>query len=339
MAKRPYKGNYLNVEFRVSYDKTTNSIHLTSKDEDLQGEDGFHLTLNEGRKAEQALRNLLEKYGMIPDEKVNNMPGSVLFDSSKFHNDWKKFALGVYSDGEESIWEPAVSPHMMLIGAAGTGKSVIQRSILFHCIQNAENWAVFGIDVNGIELHRYAEYDNAVAGVATNFLDGLEVLRYVSEEMFRRYQEMEEFGVNHVNNMPEKRKSVMVMIDESTVFLTPSPLKTDEGKAINDAKKEASKIILDIARLGRAAGVHLIMSAQRPDLEIFYGELRQNFTTRIAAGRADSISSSLTLDNDDATKLPRIKGRGYIQHNGSGREFQSYYTPVDWLKKNGKPLN
>ncbi|HSN49726.1 MAG TPA: hypothetical protein VLR52_00745, partial [Bacteroidales bacterium] len=83
MAKKPFGGNYLKVEFRVSYDKKTDSINLTSKDKDLQGEKGFRLTLNRGRDAEHELRKLLEREGLIPKGKPKEIPDRVLFANSQ----------------------------------------------------------------------------------------------------------------------------------------------------------------------------------------------------------------------------------------------------------------
>jgi DNA segregation ATPase FtsK/SpoIIIE-like protein len=152
--------------------------------------------------------------------------------------------------------------------------------------------------------------------------------------MMNRYEQMEQLGVNHFKDLPEMPYALMVMIDESYMFLAPSGIKTDEAKEEDALKGEASKAIGDIARLGRAAGVHLVLATQRPDATVIYGELKQNLAARIAAGRMDSIASGMTLDNDNATRLPgNIKGRGYFQTFGEGEQFQGYFAPQDWIDK------
>lgn len=215
-----------------------------------------------------------------------------------------------------------------------THNSTIQRNIIFHCIQHPDRWRFLGIDVKRVELKPYITYEPVVMGVATDTEDGVEILRYAKDEMEKRYQKMEDLGVNHFKDLPEHMHALMVMIDESYMFLATSGLKTDEGKEEDALKGEGSKLCGDIARLGRAAGVHLVMATQRPDATIIYGELKQNLACRIAAGKADTIASQMTLDNDNATRLPGdIKGRGYVQNFGDGEQFQGYFAPQKWIDK------
>lgn len=216
-----------------------------------------------------------------------------------------------------------------------THNSTIQRNIIFHCIQHSDKWAFLGIDVKRVELSPYAKYDTAVMGIATTVEEGVEIMRYARDEMMDRYTEMESLGVNNFKDLPTPPKALMVMIDEVFMFLSPSGVKNnDEAKALDEMKGEASVIAGDIARLGRAAGVHLVMATQRPDAKVIYGELKQNLAMRIAAGRMDSIASNMTLDNEQATLLPgEVKGRGYAQVNGQGGPFQGYYADQDWIDK------
>lgn len=215
-----------------------------------------------------------------------------------------------------------------------THNSTIQRNLIFHCIQHSDRWSFLGVDVKRVELKPYKQYDSAVVGIATNVEDGVEICRFARDEMMDRYEKMEDLGVNHFLDLPNPPKALMVMIDESYMFLAPSGIKTDEGKAEDEIKGEASKILGDIARLGRASGVHLVLATQRPDAKVIYGELKQNLAARIAAGRMDSIASSMTLDNENATRLPGgIKGRGFYQQFGEGEQFQGYFAPQDWIDK------
>lgn len=215
-----------------------------------------------------------------------------------------------------------------------THNSTIQRNIIFHCIQHPDRWRFLGIDVKRVELSVFAKYEPVVMGIATDVSDGVEIIRYAKEEMEKRYQHMQDNGVNHFKDLPEKMHALMVMVDETYMFLAPSGIKTDEGKAEDALKGEASKLIGDIARLGRAAGVHLVLATQRPDATVIYGELKQNLACRVAAGRADTIASQMTLDNEEATRLPgHIKGRGYVQNFGEGEQFQGYFAPPEWIDR------
>lgn len=216
-----------------------------------------------------------------------------------------------------------------------THNSTIQRNIIFHCIQHPDRWRFLGIDVKQVELSMFESYDPVIQGIAVDVPDGVEVIRYAKEVMMDRYALMKTKNVNHFEKLNDPNmKALMVMVDETYMFLALSGIKTDEGKEEDAQKGEASKLIGDIARLGRAAGVHLTLATQRPDATVIYGELKQNLVLRVAAGRADSTASLMTLDNDKATRLPgNIKGRGYVQANGDGEQFQGYFAPEKWIDK------
>lgn len=263
---------------------------------------------------------------------VTHIPSYAPYPGSS-QGKWNEIPIGLGTEGTV-VWDVAVAPHALVTGTTGGGKSTIQRNLIFHCIQHSDRWRFLGIDVKRVELSPFVKYDPVVMGIATNVADGVEIIRYANEEMMNRYEQMEQLGVNHFKDLPEMPYALMVMIDESYMFLAPSGIKTDEAKEEDALKGEASKAIGDIARLGRAAGVHLVLATQRPDATVIYGELKQNLAARIAAGRMDSIASSMTLDNDNATRLPgNIKGRGYFQTFGEGEQFQGFFAPQDWIDK------
>lgn len=332
MVKKPFRGKYLEMKVRVSYDEKSDTVHLTSKDKDLQAERGFHLTLNGGKDAEYVLRELLEREGLIPKEKSKIMPERAFFGNSPSHRIWNNFPLGIGANDKEIIWDLTKSPHMLIAGSTGGGKSVIQRNIIFHCIQNSDKWAFLGIDVKMVELSPYAKYENAVLGIATNLEDAFEVVKFACEEMFSRYKEMDETGVNNFRDLENAPKAIMLMIDEGYMLLALTGIKTPEEKDKDELRKEIKAKLLEISRLGRAAGIHLVLATQRPSADVLCGEFRQNLSARLAAGRMDSIQSAMTLDNDKATKINgAVRGRAYFQEHGEGEEFQGYFAPQDWI--------
>lgn len=215
-----------------------------------------------------------------------------------------------------------------------THNSTLQRNIIAHCIQFPNDWRFVGIDVKRVELSPFKQYEPVVMGVALDVPDGTEIIRYAKEEMMTRYDKMEKAGVTNFADLPEKMHALMIMVDETYMFLATSGNKTDEGKEEDALKGESSKLIGEIARLGRAAGVHIVLATQRPDATVIYGELKQNLALRIAAGKADTIASQMTLDSDEATKLPGLKGRGFYQGlDFTGEPFQGYYAPQEWIDR------
>jgi S-DNA-T family DNA segregation ATPase FtsK/SpoIIIE len=332
MVKKPFRGNYLELKVRVSYDKKTDTVHLTSKDKDLQAERGFHMTLNGGRDAEYILRELLEREGMIPKDKSRILPDRAFFGDSPSHKIWNHFPLGLDGNDEEVIWDPTVAPHILLAGSCGSGKSVVQRNIIFHCIQNSDKWSVIGIDLKQVELSPYKKYDSTVESIATTFEEAFEAIEEAHQRMFDRYEVMEKQGVNNYQDLVEAPRALMLVIDEAYVLLAPIGRKTLEQEKEEPLREIMSKKLEEIARLGRAAGIHLSISSQRPDAKILHGEFKQNLSARLAMGRMSPPASAITLDNDQATKIHgAVKGRGYFQEFGEGAYFQAYFAPSDWL--------
>lgn len=119
MAKKPAKGNYLTLEdVRITYDKKTDSVHLTSKDKDLP-EGGFHLTLNKGREAEQALRSLLINAGMAQPKAEDTIPKNLEFNIAE---QLPQVSLGKDSMGKRIFVDPTNYP-LHIIGGVGRGKT------------------------------------------------------------------------------------------------------------------------------------------------------------------------------------------------------------------------
>lgn len=235
-------------------------------------------------------------------------------------------------------------PHLLLGGTTGSGKSVIQRNIIFHCIQHNDMWRFLGVDLKRVELSRFRRYTKTVLGIATDLEQGVEVCRYAHDVMMDRYAKMEEAGVNifldMVNEEGKPDYAIMLMIDEAFMFMSPEGNKTEEGKVRDAMHAEASQLIGDIARLGRAAGVHLVLATQRPDATVIKGELKNNLDVRIAAGRLDTIPSNMVLDSQAATMLPAIKGRGIIRLGGENRMFQGFFAEQEWIDQwLSKPQN
>lgn len=107
---------------------------------------------------------------------------------------------------------------------------------------------------------------------------------------------------------------------------------TDEGKEEDSLKGEAQMILGSIARLGRAAGVHMVVATQRPDATIISGETKANLGVRIACGRTLGNASSMILDNGEGNRIRSTpKGRLYVKIFGEGDHAQGFFQTQEWI--------
>lgn len=107
---------------------------------------------------------------------------------------------------------------------------------------------------------------------------------------------------------------------------------TDEAKASDELKGEAVMIIGSIARLGRAAGTHLVIATQRPDAKLIPGEVRDNLAVRIGCGRLKPSASLMMFDSNIGQRIhANPKGGMYVQIHGAGNMGQGFFAPNSWL--------
>lgn len=210
--------------------------------------------------------------------------------------------------------------------------SVVQRNVILGCILRPDSWRFLGIDLKKVELSGFRAYSNVVLGIATTIEDALTCLRFAQQTMMKRYAELEQLGLNNFLDLPEKGQALMVMVDEAGELLSPSGVKSEEGKAEDEMKGEAAMIIGSIARLGRASGVHLVIATQRPDASILPGETKANLGVRINCGRTDSNASSMILGTSDGVRVKaNPRGRLYLRIYGNGDHGQGFFAAPNWI--------
>lgn len=339
MAKKPLKGNYLTLEdVRISYDKKTDSIHLTSKDKDLP-DGGFHLTLNKGREAEQALRSLLIDAGMAQSKEENDMPVEDFRLDEQFYG----ITLGRGANGKAIRWTPETSPHMFISGGTGRGKSVLLRNIVYSAlIHNGLNesgntsepsWEFYIADTKGIglsadiagtgDLHAYLHDPKFVKKYVHSF-DGIEsMLQDACDEMIRRYAVLSDHKVVSNRFLLEPFPRRMIIIDEGSLLF--HEYGTGLTPSVKAQREKIQMLLHEITRKSRAAGIHLVVASQDPGL--LYGELKGNFATKIAVGKHTKPGSFSLLGNNAASLISDEKrGRCFIQDYDHNEEFQMFVS-------------
>jgi hypothetical protein len=260
------------------------------------------------------------------------LPSNVSYPFPDKHP-WNEFPLGKTFGDEEVVWDVATLPHILVAGTTGSGKSVTQRTILLHAMQSPD-WRVLLIDPKQVELSQYPGHPN-VLKLATEIEEAFALIQQLEQEMMNRYARMKESGVNYFKSLATVPPAILLMVDEVFALLeiTAGASRTDPIiKEQNEMKAAMTLLVGKIARLGRAAGIHMVLATQRPDAKVLPGEVKANLDARIAQGRMDKTPSFMTLDSDAATKIPAIKGRAVYRAGGDGViEFQAYFLAPENL--------
>lgn len=206
------------------------------------------------------------------------------------------FALGRNVNGEPVFTNIAKMPHMLVAGATGSGKSITIHSIILSLLfkNSPDMLKLILIDPKRVELSVYNELPHLIAPVVTENKKAIGALRWVIQEMDRRYQTLLEAGSRDIKSYnksaAEKLPYILIVIDEL------ADLMSTYGREVEGS-------IIRLAQMARATGIHIIVSTQRPSVEVITGLIKANITTRIALQVASQIDSRTILDTAGAEKL------------------------------------
>ena len=337
MSKLDKKSKFLELEgVRVTYRPKDDTIHITSKDKDLQSE-GFHLTLKNGTPSEDSLRRLLTEKGLIKPTASNKLSSFIKypFDAAP---SWSKIPLGVNSNDEVVFWDVLKDPHALAAGRAGGGKSIIQRVIFAHCVAHNDEWEVMGLDSRG-GLKYLENYPKTTSSVNSTLQEVADSLTRALAVIADRYQEIERIGgltyKDIIVNLEtlEPVRSIMIFVDELELIHPDShgAYRTESFLEENDFRMSIFKSIAQIARIGRAAGVHLMVANQEVNASRINRELKNNLTYRVAMGNMSPQQSNSILNSEAAINIGGNTGRGYASSvmGEAGDEFQAYFPSYD----------
>lgn len=174
-------------------------------------------------------------------------------------------------------WAIRQVPHLLIIGATGSGKSVLGQSVIAQLLQRG--WRIVAIDPKQLDMQWLVRH-----GIepATRLADMELALQQAELEMVRRLNLCREGGVSALWDLPQPPPPLLVAVEEAAELLDISgKATTPEAKEDQAMRAECQRLITSIARLGRAADVHLLLMAQRPDASILGGQLRSNLRARV----------------------------------------------------------
>ncbi len=212
------------------------------------------------------------------------------------------FALGRDVAGTPVYANLDRMPHLLVAGATGSGKSVMLHSMItaFLYRNPPELLRFLIIDPKRVELSVYSGIPQLLAPPITDAKKTIRALRWAVTEMERRYEMLSAAGVRDVlnyNGQVEKDKEdrelipyLVIVIDELADLMAAYP-------------REVEGSIIRLAQMSRAVGIHLVVSTQRPSVEVITGLIKANITSRIAFQVASQVDSRTILDIAGAEKL------------------------------------
>lgn len=239
-------------------------------------------------------------------------------------NDWKRasadnplaFAIGKDISGQPVVGDLAKMPHLLIAGTTNSGKSVMTNalitSMLFH--DSPSDLRLIIIDPKQVEMAAYEDIPHLLSPVITSVDKALSALKWSVNEMERRYTLMKEERVKNIadynHKLAKSGGKVSIPDDEGNEQhhdggkMPYIVLVVDEmSDLMMMAGKELENYIVRIAQKGRAAGMHLVLATQRPEVKVVTGLIKANIPGRIAFAVTNSIDSRVMLDKSGAEKL------------------------------------
>jgi len=254
----------------------------------------------------------------IPNKTKAMVGLGTLFSDPQFTGSDKPLllALGKGVSGRAHYANLAKMPHLLLAGATGSGKSVTIHALVTSLLyRNApEDLRLIMIDPKRVELTLYNSIPHLLTPVITEAKKSILSLKWAGKEMDRRYNILENEKVRDIQSyhttivrpayekaqkkgqteddveLPERMPYIVIIIDELADLMQAYP-------------RELESSIVRLAQMSRAVGIHLILSTQRPSVNVITGLIKANVPSRIALQVSSQIDSRTILDASGAEKL------------------------------------
>jgi len=211
-------------------------------------------------------------------------------------------ALGKGAGGEAIAGDLTRMPHLLIAGATGSGKTVCLNSIICCLLMhNTPNEAqLIMVDPKRVELTPFNSIPHLATPVIVDTHKALSTLRWLNQEMDKRYQKLATAGARNIegynrSRIGEERLPYLVLVIDELADLMMTGFD------------EVEHILCRLAQLARATGIHLVVATQRPSVDVVTGLIKANFPTRISFAVTSQVDSRTILDMVGAEKL---LGRG-----------------------------
>ena len=271
-----------------------------------------------------------------------SLRGIIESDEWRRATDPLTFAIGKDISGRPVVANLASMPHLLIAGTTGSGKSVMTNTIIMSLLyRNAPSeMRMIIVDPKQVEMVSYNDIPHLLTPVITDTSKALSAMKWAVGEMDRRYSQMAEEKVKKITDynakMEQKQKDGIKDGDKNTAKMPYIVIIIDEmSDLMMQASKELEPLIVRIAQLGRAAGMHLILATQKPIVKVITGLIKGNIPSRIAFRVTNNMESRIILDSSGAEKL---LGQGDMllstekTMNGPER-IQGAWTPDEDIEK------
>ena len=206
-------------------------------------------------------------------------------------------------------------PHLLIAGATGSGKSVTIHSIITSLLfrNSPEHMKFMMIDPKRVELTLYNKIPHLLTPVITDPKKAILALKWAAKEMDRRYDILEAEKVRDIESYHQNILGSGKIVndkkdgngEEETIETMPYIIIVIDELAdiMQSYPRELESAIVRLAQMSRAVGIHLILSTQRPSVNVITGLIKANIPARIALQVASQIDSRTILDTGGAEKL------------------------------------
>lgn len=219
---------------------------------------------------------------------TKDQPKIIKFDYVKFLQHIENMKLPIivgYNESKFEAYDMVPDPNLIISGEPGSGKSTQLRAILTTLILHipSTKLEMYLGDLKRSEFHLFKRVKH-VKAVANDAKEIYKMLIKVEKEMIQRTEILDLWEVTHIDQYNKQAKDnkpyILVAIDEV---------------ALIKREKKIMEIVEEISTIGRALGIYLILSMQRPDADVLDGKIKNNITTRMAFRHADDYNSWITL--------------------------------------------
>lgn len=240
---------------------------------------------------------------LVGIEIPNRSPEYVTLYEIMNHPDMKKeksrlaVGLGLGVSGQPAIADIKKMPHILVAGSTGSGKSVCINTIITTLLfrNSPQELRFILIDPKRVELTGYNGIPHLLTPVITDTERVISALQWATKEMDKRYKMFAEVGARNIEDYNDQSgftamDYIVIVVDELADIMLTAPSKVED-------------LIVRLAQMARATGIHLVIATQRPSVNVITGLIKANIPTRIAFNVASMIDSRVIIDSPGAEKL------------------------------------